>query len=74
MKNIISNDTKFSNIIASGNYAIKEHWSRGAKTACNRKMSVGKNDTELFKIIVKGHPEKCCLKCLAEFNRINKNF
>jgi len=58
--------------LATGNSAKKEHWSRGAKTACNRKMSVGKNDTEIFKIIAEKNPEFCCSKCLIQFNRIKK--
>jgi hypothetical protein len=55
--------------LATGNSATKEHWSRGAKTACNRKMSVGKNDTEFFKIIAEKTPEQCCSKCLAQFKK-----
>ena len=55
--------------LATGNSAKKEHWSRGAKTACNRKMSVGKNDTDFFKLIAAQSPQMCCSKCLAKFNR-----
>lgn len=58
--------------LATGNSAKKEHWSRGSRTACNRRMSTASNDTEYFKIIVEKNPEQCCSKCLVQFNRIKK--
>ena len=58
--------------LATGNSSKKEHWSRGAKTACNRKMSVGKSDTEFFKIIAESNPESCCSICLSQFNKVKK--
>jgi len=53
--------------IASGNSAIKIHWSKGALTACNKKMSVGKEETKSFGEIAKNTPEICCKSCLNKF-------
>jgi hypothetical protein len=62
--------------IVTGLSAKKEHWASplrfGSKTACKRKISVGKNETELFKRLSEIHPETCCKKCLDEFHRIIK--
>ena len=58
--------------LVSGNSAKKEHWSSGAKTACNRKMSIGKNDTESFRWVLTNYPEMCCHKCVSEFTRLKK--
>jgi hypothetical protein len=58
--------------IVSGQSAKKQHLSVGSITACNRKMSIGKNDYIDFKSWVNSNPEICCSKCLAQFNRIKK--
>jgi len=65
--NHVKNKIKMNTV--TGNSAKKEHWSRGATTACNRKMSTGKSDTEIFKLMVQSKPEMCCSKCLAQFKR-----
>jgi hypothetical protein len=58
--------------IVSGQSAKKEHLSIGSITACNRKMSVGKNDYESFKHYANKYPQICCAKCLSKFNTIKK--
>lgn len=55
--------------IATGQSAAKEHLANGSMTACNRKISTGKNDAAQFKVIAEKHPEKCCAKCLAKFKQ-----
>ena len=55
--------------IATGNSAIKIHWASGSMTACNKKISVGKEETKEFAESVKKAPEMCCKKCLSKFNQ-----
>ena len=52
-----------------GDSAKKEHWKVGAKTACNRVISHGCNDTEDFKWTINRYPELVCSKCLDKFNQ-----
>jgi hypothetical protein len=56
--------------LATGNSAKKEHLSKGAYTACNRKMSTFKNEYDSFKHYANNYPQICCTKCLEQFNRI----
>lgn len=55
---------------ATGNSAFKIHLVRGSMTACNRKMSVGKVETDSFRRYLELNPDMLCKKCLSEYNRL----
>lgn len=52
--------------LASGNSGTKIHWSRGSLTACNRKMSTNKDETEHFQNV---DLHDRCKKCQSVFEK-----
>jgi hypothetical protein len=58
--------------ITTGQSAQKTHLSMGPKTACNRKISVGKEPLTMFIQTMRDYPQECCARCVAKAKEIQE--